>query len=241
MKKYESRTKNCKSMRPNFLIRVVFTLAFAAFCLPPSVFSAELSPPERATLLQQLRDLHARQPSLQSDFTEQKTSHLLNKPVTTEGTVFFQAPDKFRREVRGDKPSVTVSNGKTLWIYYPNFKEAETYALGQRQFFDDSISALNAGLNFERIDEFYNFRAFREAGGELRLELIPKRPNLKRIVQQLVLTLDSDFKPAKTELTLPKGDRVVTVYKNPRRAPLPASTFEFNPPSDAHISRPLGK
>lgn len=222
-----------------FSLAAVFTLF--ALAAVPRAFCAELTAAERATLLQQLRDLHARQPSLQSDFVEQRTSHLLNKPVTSEGTVYFQAPDKFRREVRGEKPSITVSNGKTLWIYYPNFKEAENYALGQRQFFDDSISALNAGLNFQRIDEFFNFRAFREANGDLRLELLPKRPNLRRIVQQLVLTLDNEFRPEKTELLMPKADRLVTVYKNPRRSPLPASTFEFNPPSDAHVSRPLGK
>src|SRR5438067_6098543 len=181
--------KNFKIMRSTSLFCLPVALAAFAFCILHSAFSAELSPPERATLLQQLRDLHARQPSsLQADFVEQKTSHLLNKPITSEGTVWFQAPDKFRREVRGDKPSITVSNGKMLWIYYPKFKEAEVYSLGQRQFFDDSLSALNAGLNFQRIDEFYNFRAFREANGDLRLELTPKRPNLKRVVEQLVLT-----------------------------------------------------
>jgi outer membrane lipoprotein carrier protein len=217
-------------------------LLLLAACITTRAFAAtELSPPERAALLQQLRELHAKQPSLESDFTEQKTTHLLNKPITTEGTVWFHAPDKFKREVRGKNPSITVSNGKTLWIYYPNFKEAETYALGQRQFFDDSISALNAGLNFQRIDEFYNFRAFREGDGSLRLELTPRRPNLRRIVEQLILFLDSDFHPQRTELTLPKGDHLTTVYKNPRRAPLPASTFEFTPPPDAHVSRPLGK
>src|SRR5437870_2053264 len=97
-----------------------------AFCALRSTFAAaELSPPERAALLQQLRELHAKQPSLQADFVEQKITRLLNKPITSEGTVWFQAPDKFRREVRGANPSITVSNGKTLWIYYPNFKQAE--------------------------------------------------------------------------------------------------------------------
>jgi outer membrane lipoprotein-sorting protein len=45
----------------------------------------------------------------------------------------------------------------------------------------------------------------------------------------------------KTELFLPKGDKLVTVYKNVKRIALPASTFEFTPPADAHISHPLGK
>ena len=221
---------------------VIATLcAFAAIFAPMRAFAlTEMNSAERATLLAQLRDLHEKQPSLQSDFVEQKTTHLLNKPITSEGTVSFQAPDKFRREVRGSNPSVTVSNGKTMWIYYPNFKEVEVYPLGQRAFFDDSLAALNAGLNFQRIEEFYNLRAFREANS-YRLELTPKRPNLKRVVEQLILTLDEEFRPIKTELTLPKGDRIVTTYKNPRRAPIPASVFDFTPPTDAHVSRPLGR
>ncbi|MEA3187331.1 MAG: outer rane lipoprotein carrier protein [Chthoniobacter sp.] len=202
--------------------------------------AAELTAPERATLLSDLRELHAQHPTLQADFVEQKTTHLLNKPLTSEGTIWFSVPDKFRREVRGNNATTTVSDGRTMWIYYPNFKEAELYVLGQRAFFDDSISALTAGLNFQRIDEFYNFRAWHE-DGIWRLELTPKKPSLKRIVQQLILTLDSEFHPRKTELVLPKGDRLVTNYTSVRRPPLPASTFEFSPPPDAHVSRPLGK
>lgn len=216
-----------------FMLALVFTL-------PRPAAAAELSGPERAALLAQLRELHARQPSLQADFSEEKTTRLLNRPVASEGTIYFQAPDKFRREVRGKNPSTTVSNGRTLWIYYPNFKEVETYALGQRAFFDDSLAALTAGLNFQRIDEFYNFRAFHE-GDTYRLDLVPKRPNLRKIVERLVITLDDNFRPQRTELTLPKGDRIVTIYHGARRTPLPASTFEFTPPADAHVSRPLGK
>lgn len=217
--------------------RLFFTLLVFSSLLARG---AELTPPERTALLGQLREVHQKQPSLQADFSEEKTTHLLNKPVTSSGTLWFQAPDKFRREVRGNNPSTTVSNGKVLWIYYPNFQEAEFYTLGQRAFFDDSLAALTAGLNFERIDEFYNFRAWHE-DATYRLELVPKKPSLKRIVQRLILTLDDEFKPHQTELFLPKGDRLLTTYTNPRRTPLPAATFEFTPPTAAHISRPLGK
>ena len=52
---------------------------------------------------------------------------------------------------------------------------------------------------------------------------------------------NADLNAVKTDLVLAKGDRVVTTFKNTRRAPLPASHFEFQPPADAHVSRPLGK
>ena len=202
--------------------------------------AAELAPAERATFLQQLRDLHVKEPDFEATFTEQRTSHLLNKPVVSEGSVDFSVPDKFRRDVRTPSPSLTVSDGHTMWIFYPAFNEVELYTLGQRSYFDESLSALTAGLNFEHIDEYYNFRAYHDSSG-YRLELVPKKPSLRRVVQQLILFLSDDLLPTRTEITLPKGDHLSTVYHNAHRSALPPSLFEFIPPTNAHITHPLGK
>lgn len=215
-------------------------LALAAAALPMGAHAAEMNPAERADLLQKLHDVHARQPDFEATFTEQRTSHLLNNPVNSEGAVWFRVPDKFRREVHTPSPSTTVSDGHTMWIFYPAFDEVELYTLGQRSFFDESLAALTAGLNFEHIDEYYNFQAFHDASG-YRMELAPKKPALRKVVVQLVLILNNDFLPVRTEITLPKGDHLVTVYHNPHRPTLPASEFEFDPPPGAHVTRPLGK
>jgi outer membrane lipoprotein-sorting protein len=232
-------------MSPRFLKSIVKSLAACAALLfllpsPRAAADEEIPPAERATLLQQLHDVHARQPDFEATFTEQRTSHLLNKPVTSEGSVYFSVPDKFRREVRTPSPSTTVSDGHTMWIYYPSFNEVELYTLGQRSFFDESLAALTAGLNFEHIDEYYNFRAYREPAG-YRLELVPKKPSLRRVVEQITLGLNTDFLPVRTDITLPKGDHLSTDYHNSRRRTLPPSLFEFTPPPGAHITRPLGK
>ena len=217
-------------------LMAVLLLCGIAFASP----AAELPLAESAALLEKLQGHRAKFPSLTADFTEEKTTHLLNKPLIGNGTIAFQIPNKFRRELKGSNPSTTVSNGEKLWIYYPNFKEAELYILGQRQFFDDSIAALTAGLNFDRVSDFYRFRAFREEHG-YRLALTPKSGGLKRMVKELAVWVDDDFKIEKTEATLPKDDRIVTTYRNQKPTPVPATTFDFTPPADAHISQPLGK
>ena len=227
------------SSRP-FAPLILRAVLLSLFIGGMSARAAELNPADRASLLQQLRDVHAKQPDFQATFTEQRTSHLLNQPVISEGSVYFSVPDKFRREVRTPSPSTTVSDGHTMWIYYPAFNEVEIYALGQRSFFDESLAALTAGLNFEHLDEYYNFRAYREPTG-YRLELTPKKPSLRRVVEQLTLFLTNDFLPARTEITLPKGDHLSTVYHNAHRPALSPSLFEFTPPPDAHLTRPLGK
>jgi len=228
-----------KWMRMRKTFAVIFTLVIGHWSLVISS-AAELSPTDTAGLLQKLKEHRAKFPSLTADFAEEKTTHLLTKPLVAQGTIAFQTPNKFRRELKGNTPSITVTDGAKLWIYYPSFKTAELYTLGQRQFFDDSIAALTAGLNFERIADYYRYRAFREGEG-YRLALTPKSSGLKRMVKELVVWVDDDFKIQKTEARLPKDDRVATTYRNQRPTPLPASTFEFTPPSGAEISQPLGK
>ena len=203
--------------------------------------AAPLTPPERAELLGRLQALHAKFPSFQAAFSEQRTSQLLKKPLTSTGTVAFQIPNKFRREITGSNPSLTVSNGRELWIYYPNFQEAEQYTLGKRAIFDDALAALTAGLNFAHVEEFYQLEATPEDSGGYRIVLTPKRGNLKRIVAQLVVVLDKELNVRRTDLTLPKGDQVATIYTAQTRETVPASAFDFAPPVGANISRPLGK
>src|SRR6267154_5946119 len=89
--------------------------------------SAPISDSELKNLLAAIRQNR----TTQADFQEERVIRLMKKPVVSSGTVWFQPPNKFRREVKGNSPSVTVSDGRELWIYYPNFKSAERCPLGK--------------------------------------------------------------------------------------------------------------
>ncbi len=215
-----------------------FCLLLLLLTLP--LRAAELSSSDAQALLQSLAQHRAKFPSFTADFLEEKTTRLLTKPLTSSGTIAFQTPNQFRREVTGKNPSLTVCNGEKLWIYYPGFQEAELYTLGQKAFFDDSIAALTAGLNFQRIEKFFTYRATPEPGGH-RILLLPRSSGLKRLLKELTVWFDDDLRIQRTEATLPKGDRVVTTYKNQRFTSVPAKTFDFTPPAGANISQPLGQ
>src|SRR4051794_35297878 len=105
-------------------MRQLTLLLAITFALPLASRAADLTPAETQSLLKTLEEHRAKSPSLTADFVEEKTTHLLTKPLTSSGTIAFQIPNKFRREVTGQSPSLTVSNGQKLWIYYPGFKEA---------------------------------------------------------------------------------------------------------------------
>ena len=199
-----------------------------------------LSPADLKSLLAQIRDKRGAAPQMQADFQEEKFIHLMTKPIMSAGKVWFQAPDKFRREVKGNSPSVTVSDGQQLWIYYPNFKSAEHYPLGKRSPLDATIATLLAGLNLQNVESNYHVTASKINNG-YQLDLVPHRPSLKRFFQRLSVQIDAELRAQRTEMLQPDGDRIVTTYSNHVSGPIPPSTFEFTPPPGTEITSPLGK
>ena len=217
-------------------------LAISCFILL-SVFSAaaqSLSPADIKGLLERIRQKRAAAPQVQADFQEDKNVHMLNKPIASSGKVWFQSPNKFRREAKGNSPSMTVSDGQQLWIYYPKFQSAEHYSLGKRSPLDAGIAALTAGLNLENVEGTYHITG-NKSGNGYQLELTPRTPSLKRFLQKFTIQLSDDLQVERTEMLQPNGDRIVTVYSNETRAPIPPSTFEFTPPAGTNITTPLGR
>ena len=177
--------------------------------------------------------------STQADFQEERVIRLMKKPILSSGRIWFQPPNKFRREVKGNSPSVTVSDGRQLWIYYPNFKSAERYPLGKGSPLDTTVAAINSALNLENIENTFQINAAKVDKG-YELTLLPRAPSMKRAFQKLDLRIDDNLRVERTDMLLPNGDRIVTTYSNQTRTPVPASTFEFKPPPGTEISSPLG-
>jgi chaperone LolA len=200
----------------------------------------QLSEAEIKNLLARIAERRTSAPDVHADFQEQKTIRLMTRPIVSSGKIWFHAPNKFRREVSGNSPSVTVSNGRDLWIYYPNFKSAEHYSLGKRSPADAAIAAINTALNLENVEKTFQASGAKIGNG-YALELLPRSPSMKRMFQKFDLRLNSDLVAERTEMTQPNGDRVVTIYSNQTRATIPAATFEFTPPLGTEITSPLGR
>src|SRR5881296_3124595 len=178
--------------------------------------------------------------STQADFQEQRVLRLMKKPILSSGTIWFQPPNKFRREVKGNSPSVTVSDGRQLWIYYSNFKSAERYPLGKGSPLDSTVTAINSALNLENIENTFQINAAKTDKG-YELVLTPRTPSMRRAFQKLDLHINDNLRVERTDMLLANGDRIVTTYSNQMRAPIPAYTFEFKPPPGTEVSTPLGR
>ena len=204
------------------------------------VRAQSLSPQDIDGLLAKIRERRAAAPHVQADFREEKTIHLMNRPIVGSGKVWFEPPNKFRRETRGNSPSVTVCDGRQLWIYYPNFKTAEHYELGKRSPLDAAIATINTALNLEDVQKTFQISGTRTDQG-YQLHLLPRSASMKRNFQFFDLWLNQDLFVTRTEMSQPNGDRIVTMYSNQSRAPIPASMFQFTPPPGTEVSNPLGK
>ena len=216
-------------------MRAFVFAVFASVALTSIGKTAPLSEADLKNLLAGIRQNR----STQADFQEERVIRLMKKPILSSGRIWFQPPNKFRREVKGNSPSVTVSDGRQLWIYYPNFKSAERYPLGKGSPLDTTVAAINSALNLENIENTFQINATKADKG-YELTLVPRAPSMKRAFQKLDLQINGNLRVERTDMLLPNGDRIVTTYSNQTRAPVPASTFEFKPPPGTEISSPLG-
>ena len=210
------------------------TLVFAV--LMSVAQTAPLSEGDLKTLLAGIRQNR----SSQADFQEERVIRLMKKPIVSSGRISFQPPNKFRREVKGNSSSVTVSDGRQLWIYYPNFKSAERYPLGKGSPLDSTVAAINSALNLENIENIFQINGTKTDRG-YELTLTPRTPSMKRAFQKLDLRINDNPRVERTDMLLPNGDRIVTTYSNQTRAPVLASTFEFKPPPGTEVTTPLGQ
>jgi outer membrane lipoprotein carrier protein len=209
--------------------------------LSSSIVHAEsLSPADLKALLGRIREKRAAAPQLQADFQEEKNVKMLSKPIASSGKIWFQSPNKFRREAKGNSPSITVSDGQQLWIYYPKFHSAERYTLAKHSPLEAGINAITASLNLENVETTYHISGTKEAEG-YSLQLLPRNPSMKRFLQTFTIRINNDLQVVRTEMVQPNGDRIVTTYSNESRAAIPASTFEFTPPAGTEVTTPLGK
>ena len=217
-------------MRPlMYAILAIVAMAFIAT-------SAPISDSELKNLLAAIRQNR----TTQADFQEERVIRLMKNPITSSGRIWFQPPNKFRREVKGNSPSITVSDGRDLWIYYPNFKSAERYPLGKGSPLDATVAAINSALNLENIETSFNVTATKTENGN-ELQLLPRTASMKRVFQKLDLRINDKFRVERTDMLLPNGDRIVTTYSNQTRAAIPPSTFEFKPPPGTEVTTPLGQ
>jgi outer membrane lipoprotein-sorting protein len=171
---------------------------------------------------------------LEADFVETKTLPMWKAPVVESGTIAFEPPDRFLRRTK----NLIVSDGKTLWMYYPEFAQAEKYPLDARgpgQLF----AALGQALRFENLGGIFHVSATRLDDG-FRLDLVPRAGAMRRMLRTLTIELDRSLKLRSSAMTGNGGDKIETRYSNEKFLAPGSVDFSFRPPASASVVSPLG-
>src|ERR1700741_262033 len=201
--------------------------------------AAPLSQDEITDLVKRLETVYQNRTSLQANFREERNRAILKDPVVNQGKIWFTPPDKIRREITGNSPSTTVIDGKKMTIYYPNLKTAEQYDLVKRPIIRQSLEALTAGLNFQRVSDYYSIEGTKEDKSYV-ITLTPKTASIRRLVRSLTLTMQTDLTPEKVDFQSPRGERVFISYSDVKRDPVPDSEYNFTPPAGTNVTNPFG-
>jgi outer membrane lipoprotein carrier protein len=78
-----------------------------------------------ADLLDDLKAKQAAIKTVSANFTQEKHTKLLSRPIKSDGRFFYKQPDRIRWEYRGNVNMQVIFNGRDFWIYYPALKEAD--------------------------------------------------------------------------------------------------------------------
>jgi outer membrane lipoprotein-sorting protein len=174
--------------------------------------------------------------AMQAKFREERRLALMDKPVIETGTVSFLPPDRFRRQVHGG--SLTLCDGEVLWLYYPQFGEAEKYTLSSNRPLRESVAAMTSGFGLQNLSKNYNVQAWKTPDG-YRVQLTPKASSLRKAAAEIQVDISNELSAKRVEITGPEGDRTFITFSNERRVNLSPEDFRFQPPRGVRISEPL--
>ncbi len=199
----------------------------------------EESTTETAQFLARFAEARKQAGDTQVPFHEKRFLPFMDNALETTGTLAFHPPNCFRRKV--DRGSLTVCDGKTLWIYHSTLQQVEIYDLNRTPFLSDTLTAMTATLAAVQLPALFQCTVRRNTNGTATLFLIPRRGALRKVISKITLVLHPDFTPSQLEINSREGDRTLTTFGEESRMRFNANTFEFRPPPGTSISRPLAK
>ncbi|HEX3445643.1 MAG TPA: outer membrane lipoprotein carrier protein LolA [Chthoniobacterales bacterium] len=216
-----------------------FFLLLVCFVATSLASAAPMTSDEINDLVKKLESHYENRISLQANFREERHMSILKEALVNQGKLWYTPPDKFRREIEGNQPSTTVIDGKQMTIYYPNLKTAERYNLDKRPELKNSIQAITAGLNFQRLGDYYNIEGTKD-GKLYHVTLTPKTASIRKMVKTVTITVQQDLTPEAVDLETARGEKVSITYSNVKRDSVSDSTYQFNPPAGTNITTPFG-
>jgi outer membrane lipoprotein carrier protein len=153
-------------------------------------------------------------------------------PKTARGSVVLAKPGKMRWTYEAPEPSLVVSDGVTLWIYDPAFREAQRLPVSQGYLSGAAIQFL-----LGEGDIFRDFHVTALACGDdsAELELVPREPATYEKLAVKVDATTGDITGTRLVDLLGTVIEVELSELKVDQSP-PASLFRFEPPKGVRVT-----
>lgn len=204
---------------------------------PPGNPPAQNPTDPALAVAQQIQAFYDRTRDFQADFVQVSRNRLYGEERRT-GQVIFRKPGRMRWNYGAPSGDVIVSDGRTLWAYQADERQAVQQQLNQSQL-PTAITFL-AGTG--RLTDSFTFRLldanrFRFPSGYV-LELRPTTPQPS--YERIVFYVDrASYQVVRTAVIDAQGNQNRFDFTNPRvNTDVPESTFRWSPPAGTSIVRP---
>jgi len=151
--------------------------------------------------------------------------------MTSRGTVVFAKPGKMRWSYEEPEPSLVVSDGETLWIYDPAYREAQKLPATEGYLSGAAIQFL---LGEGEIDRDFEITPRRCEKTVAELRLIPRKPSSYEQLDVLVNPQTGDLLKTTVYFVLGNVTEVAFSEIELNTGPAP-SVFQFDPPADVRV------
>lgn len=105
-----------------------------------------------------------------ANFTQEYTSVSMGSTRASEGRVFFKKPGKMRWDYAKPDERYMISDGKSLWVYEPEFAQYYSESLQESQL----PSALRFLMGKGQLRDEFAIRIRKQDADKITLELVPK-------------------------------------------------------------------
>ncbi len=213
-------------------------LALWLIALEPAHLARADQPPERSCRDAAVAALQQRYQSatdLRADIVQTTRSVAFgdnsSQQMVSKGTVVFAKPGKMRWSYEEPEPSLVISDGETLWIYDPVFREAQKLPVTEGYLSGAAVQFLLGQAETKRDFEI-SALSCKAATAELRLR--PRKPSSYEKLHVLVNLQTGDL--LKTTVFFILGNVTEVAFSNIELNVDPAaSLFRFDPPPDVRV------
>lgn len=179
--------------------------------------------------------------NFQGHFHQFKFSRLLKAPLKSEGTFYWEPPDRFRWEVVQPVPFQLTAQGSTILLYYPDMNRATLY----RQPTGNDVPGKFTGTTNDTESLERAFRVERvpilgpEAREWVQLRLEPRSAAQARYLKRIEVMIDpTTWLPQRILIQENNEDQtVIHLSQCTENGKMAENLFSVEPPAGAQVER----